>query len=269
MIPFVAFPGLPPAICSRCGRDRTFTHVYTDGDVPTICLQCLAVVKDGRHPAVSYRVLPTALDPEPVIRERLIRRGLSERDADCAIQQVPARILQLIPQEWLVKILAGGKIRTGLGLVGLPEQGKSGFLAALLKTNWANYLRISLQRWDFDWNYEDQFRWVNWLQWATRIQLDPWNESHVQLLDICKQIPVLVLDDLAREKVEDPRAAERIRAILTSLIDFRDGAHLPILWTSNLGVPALLEKYDAHHVRRLIHGNPAIELPPDMPTWSA
>ncbi len=73
---------------------------------------------------------------------------------------------------------------------------------------------------------------------------------------MCK-VPMLVLDDLAREQKKD-FDTDRCCAALDLIVSTRDAEHRPIWWTSNLQGAALDDRYGVALMRRLRRLNPEL-----------
>jgi len=264
--PYVKPVAMPQATCSFCGVTRSSTPVYTVPGCVVTCLDCLQRERRKDTPGLPW-VLPELLSLTDNLDHNcdawLAKVGLAPAEIRCRVGLVPRKILTALPQDLRDRLSAGCRIKQGAGLIGAPKWGKTACWASLLRLALINNLCTKLPDCEFAWYAFTSFAWVDWPAWATRIQMDPFNEARAQELKTYSKIPILILDDVGREQ-----RADRTTNILAALIDERDRFERPTLWTSNYGEAELEEMYLPHLMRRLTRLNPAIQLP-KMATWSA
>lgn len=101
--------------------------------------------------------------------------------------------------------------------------------------------------------------WTNWHEQVEDIHrrrfddvwIDAWSEW-------AEWVPLLVLDDLGRERYEG--AKDPARAVLVRVLDCRHRCKLPVLWTGNITVGELTAFYGAALASRILGSWPAYEV---------
>lgn len=258
-------------ICSTC-RSTFETPAVIARIVPD-CPDCMRRLQRDRLEAWRRReleALPQLLD------EKLGSCGLSiaERGADVA--RVPLLIKRALPEaaRRLVSAAAIDAAFRGFGLTGGQGIGKSFCLAAMLRRRLELKLRASIDEtshvpdpWpgDAPWHALQDFAWVNWPEgagWLKRAVADDGGSAEVRKrLGIWKAVPLLVLDDLGRERVARGAPGDDYAVgCLDELIDARSRAARPVLWTSNLAPAALARRYGGALTSRLLGLAPAVVL---------
>lgn len=131
----------------------------------------------------------------------------------------------------------------GLVLIGPPGVGKSYLCAAIV-----NELRpLFVVRTEWGGELADYYRWWSVPELLDAIRASYDGESLRNPYQEAREISVLVLDDLGKERVTD-WVLERLFA----LVNYRWEEQKPVLVTSNLSLKELARKYDRWFVSRLI-----------------
>ena len=188
----------------------------------------------------------------PRTRELLAAAGMAPRELD-ALDQAP--IFPSLPN-----------LRKGYGLMGERGVGKSWALAhqVALMVDEAVHRQEDPARARLIWIDGDVARdrrtlWVNWLEQVEDIQrrrfddrwVDAWSEW-------AEYVPLLVLDDLGRERFEGDR--DPARAVLVRVLDSRYRCKAPVLWASNLKADEFARFYGGALASRIFGSWPALEL---------
>jgi len=147
----------------------------------------------------------------------------------------------------------------GCGLVGPPGTGKTWALAHHIARHVETVVRKQPDpnRADLIWLDAEVARdgrvaWVNWHDQVEDLHRRRFDDVWVDMCaDWWERVPILVLDDLGRERYEG--AKDPARAVLQRVLDHRYRRRLPLYWTSNLASQAQLEGfYPEALVSRLI-----------------
>jgi DNA replication protein DnaC len=156
--------------------------------------------------------------------------------------------------------------KLGYGLVGRPGTGKSWTLAQYVagKVDAAvrsqrDPARAELLWVDGDVARDMRLAWVNWHDEVEDLHRRRFDDAWVdRRASWWERVPMLVLDDLGRERVEG--AKDPARAVLQRVLDHRYRQRLALLWTSNLDTQAALEAfYGEALVSRLVGTWPPAE----------
>lgn len=199
-------------------------------------------------------------------RLRQFNTGISTRELASTLEVAPSAFLKAVPEGVLGPMMKGHLPNCGAGLTGLTGIGKSSFWVALIKRMLAEYVSDQVRADDamgvtHDHKITGDWAWSNWkttVAWAR--QNIAFNDHPVDRhLDRLSRVPLLVLDDLGRERIKGGDYAQDYGTDLLDLVvDARYRAELPILWTSNLRVPELNDTYGSALVRRLVEPNPPV-----------
>jgi DNA replication protein DnaC len=154
----------------------------------------------------------------------------------------------------------------GYGLVGRPGTGKTWTLVQFLADKVESIVRAQrdpakadLLWLDGDIARDRRLAWVNWHDEVEGLHRRRFDDAWVdQRASWWERVPLLVLDDLGRERVEGAR--DPARAVLQRVLDHRYRQRLGLLWTSNLDTQASLEAfYGEALVSRLVGTWPPAE----------
>lgn len=207
-----------------------------------------------------------------LVTRRLKELGLSTAEREADPSRVPREIRRRLPKE-AVEYLAAGKRTVGFGLSGGQGVGKTMALAALLREALTSLTRRNLEGLQAlpskgaeneRWWATGRLRWASWPErsaWMKgRVAYDAHREVEEWIVRSC-ETPLLVLDDLGRERLKGSYQEDYAAGHLDRIIDIRSRERLPIWWTSNLAPEELMAFYGSAMVSRLIGLAPATELP--------
>jgi len=204
---------------------------------------------------------------EDVVTQHLLRIGLSKREVKAEWAKVPANIKAAPPRD-VLHAMVGGKIPArGFGLGSDTGTGKTMALAAIMR----GFVRARVRAWAEAmprWAREkpEQIRdlpslrkatiWMSWpdtVTWIRARATDPVVEGLLQEAEV---VPLLVLDDLGRERLKGSYVDDWAASQLDRIISHRYREELPILWATNLRERDLVERYGAAMVSRLTQDAP-------------
>ena len=187
----------------------------------------------------------------PRTRDLLAKAGMAPRELDAldhpALHTLPA-------------------CRGGFGLVGDTGAGKTWAIASHV-AQWVNLAlhlqpvpaRASLCWVDGEIARDRRVLWVNWHDQAEDIHRRRFDDVWVDIwAGWAEYVPLLVLDDLGRERYEGEK--DPARAVLVRVLDNRHRAKIPVLWTSNLSATELTRCYGAALASRILGSWPAYEV---------
>jgi DNA replication protein DnaC len=184
---------------------------------------------------------------------RLLEIGLGEGEAEASLEMIPQGIRRALPPIVIERMAAGQLPATGFGLGGEIGWGKTFTLAALIR---ASLLKVA----EFRRETVDHVSTVAWACWpvdkAVRGTLDQSRER----LEHLANAPLLVLDDLGRERLKGSYGDDWSRSCLDVIVTQRCRRRLPILWTTNCSFQELLGIYGPGLVSRLSEINPFLRL---------
>jgi DNA replication protein DnaC len=154
----------------------------------------------------------------------------------------------------------------GFGLVGGTGVGKSWSLVHFLAQRVDKDVRrqpdpaLAKLFWvDGDIARDRRVLWVNWHDQVEEIHRRRFDDVWVSTwADWAKLVPLLVLDDLGRERHEGEK--DPARAVLVTVMDARHRNKFPMLWTSNLSADELTSVYGAALASRILGSWPAYEV---------
>jgi DNA replication protein DnaC len=186
--------------------------------------------------------------------EQLMRHGLSKREAKADMQRVPLAIRQAIPKD-TVKILLDGEVPpSGFGLGGNTDGGKTMALAAILRRHLEAWAKNTVPL-----KGKVEPYWFRWVCWPDEVQ---WLRSHAiadgttDRLDALANVPLLILDDLGRERIKGSYAEDWAASQLDFVVNSRYREELVTLWTTNVREVDLAALYGGALMRRLTAENP-------------
>lgn len=207
-------------------------------------------------PPVTPASLPDSKTFDSWVEAQLANIGMSRRERGARAAMVPPEIQARMPVE-VVQLLQDGVLPTsGFGLCGGIGKGKTMALAALLRVSIARFgktaplpLPLPTLR---------AFCWCSWPEEAA------WMSAHADMtesrVERLSTVPVLILDDLGRERVKGSYSDDWPISRLDIVVSRRNRECLPTLWTSNLDLDGLKALYGGSMVSRLTQDNPLIWL---------
>ncbi len=262
---------LASKICSKCSESFVPDHRLQE-----ICRSCIQKqreefereLEEARLESLrreSSRILDE-LDAET--KSELERAGLAPREIEAQLSLVPAEIKRRLPRLQIRELLDGKIPALGFGLAGAPTGcGKSCTIAALLKGFVAARLKARAAKLQAGEEFDPKevvLGWRSWPETAERLKelvsLDRW-ESIADVVWSMERTPLLVLDDLGRERIRGSYTEDFSTGKLDSIVDARYRNALPILYTTNLTHKRLADVYGSAMISRLVGGNPLFELP--------
>jgi DNA replication protein DnaC len=152
----------------------------------------------------------------------------------------------------------------GFGIGSDTGSGKTMAIAAIIRgflrqyrSAWADQLAERTRASEIDEiTFDPQVHWLDWPDTVTTIRTHAIDGKAEQILEIAETAPLLVLDDLGRERVRGSYVDDFAASQLDRIVSRRYRAELPILWTTNLSEIDLTSIYGAALVSRLIEDAP-------------
>jgi hypothetical protein len=246
-------------------------HSEFDTYVTTIS-ECVDCIEKKRRAAIEVYRAKAREKIGVLVERRLKELGLGAVERSAEERRIPREILRAVPPDTIARLLAGQRPR-GFGLSGGQGIGKTMAVAALLKKGLYSLVsgRVDLltdlpspgsenSRW---WAV-GRLRWASWPERAAwmkgRISIDDHRGVEEWVLQACST-PLLILDDLGRERMRGSYQEDFSAGHLDRIIDARSREQLPVFWTSNLDVPGLIAFYGSAMTSRLLGLAPVIDLP--------
>jgi len=241
-----------PKVCCDCSKE--FARLADD----TRCWSCY-----DAHESAKARTEAAAKTIENISAEvdaRLRFAGLQPRELQARRESVPDGIRRLLPRDPVAAMRDGLIPANGWGMIGTTGIGKTMAIAALLRV-WAE--AVIRRRAPEEGEVSDNIglAWVSWPSEADYMRVHG-TETRLlhQRVKRLSESPILVLDDLARERRKGAYSEDWAVGKLDLIIDERSRRMLPTIWTSNVDEKALIGIYGAALVSRLIGENPAVTL---------
>lgn len=199
------------------------------------------------------------------------------KEREAVLERVPEPMKRALPRDPVRLLLAGQRPAEGFGLSGGPGGGKTACLAALLRRSLEVALGVKLEEVDeipssynSDWFLGvGRLRWVHWPSWAAwaKATVAKRNGGEEVEDDVAALIttPLLVLDDLGRERVRGTYGEDFALGQLDRILDARDReGGRTVLWSTNAAEEDLPAIYGAAMMSRLLGMAPLVRLP-DLP----
>lgn len=240
------------ATCPTCRRE--FGRLAPSGE----CWACadVTIAKESRTRAAAVILADLIGETD----KRLAAAGMDQRERLSERARTTEEVRRVLPAD-VVRPMLEGRIPTrGFGLWGSVGVGKSGAIAALAKC----YATATLEARapvEGDVPMDLGIEWCSWLREAEWLRTNG-AESYAidrRMRRLCT-VPILVLDDLARESRRRHHSEDFVAGKLDLVVSVRSSSMLPTLWTSNLGPNDLAGVYDGATVSRLEGENPGIEI---------
>lgn len=257
-LPYMPNPYLPEVQCDSCGRSNHETFIafmirevvgMFGYEQTKLCGECFKT--EWPNP---WAKLPDPIEEDsPWIDRQLKQIGLGDEERKADIEMVSEILLDQIPSSVLTRMLSGYMPKTGFGLGGMADGGKSCAVASMVR---AMITRNAMNNSQFkEVRPVKHVEWVCWPVLATTWRMNSFGEAVAARVDQLSKVRVLILDDLGREtrrSNHDDAAMGYLDAILTE----RDRNNLATLWTTNLALEELEERYGIPMIRRLNRINP-------------
>ena len=190
------------------------------------------------------------------VQDLLPQIGMMRLEIEAELPLVPSAILAALPTCVIQPLSEGHLPSSGFGLGGAIGSGKTLALAALLKASLINRLRIANSP-----TPPPTIRtmlWVSWPHEANWMRFNAGNPELSSRVDRLSSVPLLVLDDLGRERIKGTYSEDWSGCLLDDVVCQRHRARLPILWTTNVPLKPLMDLYGASFVGCLTENNPLI-----------
>lgn len=244
----------PPQICP-CGKTLpTPSGTSTTGG---LCWTCYEEKTQREAREASAASVMANLDAW--ITGHLKRRGMSPRELKAVNARVPDRIRKAMPRD-VVETLASGTVPTsGFGLGGNTDGGKTMAVAALLRHHVSAWARREIpQRGEVT---PAWWLWCSWPDEVARFRANAVDPQTMARVDDLARIPLLILDDLGRERIKGTYADDWAASQLDAIVNTRYREERVTLWTTNVPEAELVKLYGAALVRRLTADNPLTWIP--------
>lgn len=246
----------PTTSCKRCSSPTSW--LSSDG----YCMECMERAHAERAAEDEARDILEHLEER--VNADLDKVGLSPREIRAEWSRVPRALRDAMPRDVLRPLSEGVFPARGFGLGSETGRGKSMAVAAILR----GFLRARLQV------HADKLpEWVKanpsmkltrklgvvWLCWpdtVTLLRAHAVEDLAEDLLARAESSPLLVLDDLGRERIKGSYVDDWAASQLDRIINHRYRNELPTLWTTNVHEDALVGIYGAALISRLIEDAP-------------
>lgn len=220
-----------------------------------------------------------SLNLDEIVLTKLGECGLSEVERHATPERVLPDIKRTLPSQFVKRLMAGDDVRTtdwglyGFGLIGSAGAGKTMCLATIVRTRTLAILQREMAaRTEVPsgsdpcaWHAPASFVWLNWPDRAAYVKAAVMKKDGAdaieQLTVRAMRTPLLILDDLGRERLKGNYDEDFAFGVLDRIVDTRSRGELMTLWTSNLQRAALATRYGAAFTSRLLGLAPAAELP--------
>lgn len=207
-----------------------------------------------------------------LVEARLGSLGMGHIERGATLESVPLPIKRALPIEATKAILDGRAPAQGFGLCGGQGIGKTMALAAILRHGTAVAMLRALEAipyvpepYEVRWHEVGGFRWVSWPATAAelkaRVARDKGTEAVEVAIERAIRAPLLVLDDLGRERMRGGYTEDYAVGQLDRIVDARAREGRPIVWTANSGARELSRVYGGALASRLLGLAPAVDLP--------
>jgi DNA replication protein DnaC len=258
--------GLVTKTCSACASAFEVVAV-----VAPVCVVCPCCVEREACEALEAFRAREAAQAAITVEHRLRAIGMGARELEAELQAVPVAIRRALPR-LLTQDLIGGDalVADGFGLTGGQGIGKTMCLAAMVRARATalharalSACRVAPADGDASW-FRVGVQWVNWPSGAARVKAlsvqDHGAAEVAALVRAWAGTPLLVLDDLGRERMRGAYDEDYAFGVLDQVVDARSRESAPVLWTSNLTPAALVSRYGAALPSRLLELAPAVRL---------
>jgi hypothetical protein len=203
-----------------------------------------------------------------VAEDMLNVTGLAKREVRADWNLTPKAIKDAIPGAILAALHAGKVPSKGFGLGADTGSGKTMALAAIMRAfqkayrlAWADRLVERTRKHPGKTiNFHHRAVWLTWPDAVTTLRAHAIDGEAERILERAESAPLLILDDLGRERMKGNYLEDWAASQLDRVINRRYRDELPTLWTTNLTELQLTEIYGAALVSRLTEDAPLIWL---------
>lgn len=234
--------------CPECGQQRP--RLMESG----FCSGCdeKRIDREVREEACAR----TIADLPAQVERRLELAGLAKRERTAVRERIPASIAKAIPRDVAEDLKAGRAPERGFGLWGPTGCGKSQAIACLVRV----YVEGAIRRLAPELGVVPEDVGLTWCSWVDEADWLRKNGKESALIAKrirrLSEVPVLVLDDLARERRRGAPGEDFASGQLDVVIDARSRELRPTIWTANIGPADLISVYGSALVSRLEGENP-------------
>lgn len=251
-------PGPARGRCPRCQKEVYLAGLRpstSDPDGPAVCWDCRA--KDTTTAALRQEAEEFLGNLEERTRATLVECGVSPREAKAERSRVPEAVKRSMPRQELQAILEGRAPEQGFGLGGDVGGGKTCGVVSVLKLGFQAFARREVpSKGAVSWR--DFLAFVNWPDEVTTIRSHATDPATTERLEWLARVPLLVLDDLGRERIKGSYVDDWAASQLDTIINARYRNELPTLWTTNVRPEDLALLYGAALWSRLDGANPLV-----------
>jgi DNA replication protein DnaC len=191
------------------------------------------------------------------VEARLLEIGMGEGEIEATIDQIPHDIRVALPPIAIDRMAAGLLPKSGFGLGGAIGCGKTFAVAALVKASMQKAIDRSS-------TLPSRSRNVLWACWPVDVAIRGKLDQSRERLEQLANVPLLILDDLGRERLKGSYGDDWSRSCLDMVVTQRGRRRLPILWTTNCTFEGLLGIYGPGVISRLSEINPLLRIA-DLP----
>lgn len=239
-----------PKVCVDCAKE--FARLADDKR----CWTCY-----DKHETAKMRseaATKTIANITAEVDKRLRLAGMEALELTARRESVPEGIRRILPREPVATLRDGFVPANGWGMIGPTGIGKSMAVASLLRV-WAEAVIRRRAPEEGEVSDDIGLAWVSWPSEADwmRVHGTETRIIHSRVTRLSKA-PILVIDDLARERRKGAYSEDWAIGKLDLIIDERSRRMLPTIWTANVDEAALVTIYGAALVSRLIGENPPV-----------
>ena len=244
-------------ICKTCSSDvKQASHLYENGNCE-ICERTRLAKKELQDQLDNYDRF--AEDSMP---KQLNRGGMSNREMRAEWRCVPSEIKKVLPKPVMEVLATGNYPKNGFGIGSNTGSGKTMCLSCIVKGFHKSRFKMVYEYWiekatgNISYWFEFKFKWISWPDTVNYLRANALNGEAESFLSDAERTPLLILDDLGRERIKGSYVDDWAASQLDRIINYRYREELPILWTTNLTEEQLVSIYGMALVSRLTEDNP-------------
>lgn len=238
--------------CPECGEPRP--RLYESG----LCGGCDEKRIDRE--VCAEACARTLSDLSAQVERRLELAGLARRERSAVRERIPSAIAKAIPRDVTEALKDGRSPERGFGLWGATGCGKTQAIACLVRV----YVEGAVRRLAPEMGVVPDdvgLTWCSWVEEADWLRKNGKESALIaKRIRRLSEVPVLVLDDLARERRRGAPGEDFASGQLDVVLDARSRDMRPTIWTANLGAADLTSVYGAALVSRLEGENPGAQV---------